>query len=304
MRTLPRRIAVLVAALATWATPAAGVDTDYLFSFGTAGSGDGQFNQPVSLAFGPGGVLYVVDSGNQRIQKFDTEGNFLGKWSLFRPPLHSITVTPDGSVFVAAGTHLYKFTGDGTQLINRGPVIDQSSCCHHLTSDAAGIVYYTTNFTGTTTVRYDANLNSLGCWLCVTWSYHGMVIDPDGEVFLAGNDPVDGVKNIFKRTSAGAPIAQWPTMVYELGVDALGNVYGLDLWANRVRVYDNDGVFLTEFGSPGSGPGQFNLPQDVAIGPDGRIYVADFHNQRIQVFGDGSTPARPATWGRIKGAYR
>src|SRR5437879_5302356 len=37
-------------------------------------------------------------------------------------------------------------------------------------------------------------------------------------------------------------------------------------------------------GSPGSGPGQFNRPWSVAIGPDGRIVVADTFNSRIQVF--------------------
>jgi DNA-binding beta-propeller fold protein YncE len=48
------------------------------FSFGSAGSGNGQFMTPWDLAFGPDGDLFVVDRGNDRIQRFTTGGQFLG----------------------------------------------------------------------------------------------------------------------------------------------------------------------------------------------------------------------------------
>src|SRR5262249_21417785 len=48
-----------------------------LGSFGSSGSGAGQFNTPVGVATddlgSPGGV-YVADSGNARVQKFDADG--------------------------------------------------------------------------------------------------------------------------------------------------------------------------------------------------------------------------------------
>ena len=54
----------------------------YSFSaqWGSQGSADGQFNSPFDIAVGKSGNIYVADSGNNRIQKFDSNGNFLSTW--------------------------------------------------------------------------------------------------------------------------------------------------------------------------------------------------------------------------------
>ncbi len=53
---------------------------------------------------------------------------------------------------------------------------------------------------------------------------------------------------------------------------------------HRIQVFHPDGTFAFAFGSYGGGPGEFDSPVDVTIGPDGRIAVADVNNHRIQVF--------------------
>jgi len=54
---------------------------------------------------------------------------------------------------------------------------------------------------------------------------------------------------------------------------------------HRVRVYDTrTGAHLFDFGSRGTGPGQFNLPRDLAVGKDGRLYVVDGGNFRVSIF--------------------
>lgn len=54
---------------------------------------------------------------------------------------------------------------------------------------------------------------------------------------------------------------------------------------HRVRVFDAvAGKHLYDIGKRGSGDGEFNLPRDVAIGKDGRIYVVDGGNFRVQIF--------------------
>lgn len=54
---------------------------------------------------------------------------------------------------------------------------------------------------------------------------------------------------------------------------------------HRVRVFDaKTGAHLFDIGKRGSAPGEFNLPRDAAIGKDGRIYVVDGGNFRVQMF--------------------
>ena len=42
--------------------------------------GWGSFNYPSAVAIGPDGAVYMADSGNNRIQKFDANGNFITNW--------------------------------------------------------------------------------------------------------------------------------------------------------------------------------------------------------------------------------
>ena len=57
----------------------------------------------------------------------------------------------------------------------------------------------------------------------------------------------------------------------------------------RIVRYDAEGEFLSEFGSVGSGPGQFDLIHGVAVDRDNRIYVSDRRNHRIQIFTEDGT---------------
>tara|TARA_B100001123_G_scaffold375840_1_gene442105 strand:- start:735 stop:1697 length:963 start_codon:yes stop_codon:yes gene_type:complete len=57
----------------------------------------------------------------------------------------------------------------------------------------------------------------------------------------------------------------------------------------RIVRYNADGELLSEFGSVGSGPGQFDLIHGIAVDRDNRIYVSDRRNHRIQIFTEDGT---------------
>ncbi len=74
-------------------------------------------------------------------------------------------------------------------------------------------------------------------------------------------------------------------------VDPAGeNVYAVDIGGvtserHQIRVFNGKtGAHLRDIGKRGSGPGEFNLPRDLAIGTGGRLYVVDGGNFRVVVF--------------------
>lgn len=63
------------------------------------------------------------------------------------------------------------------------------------------------------------------------------------------------------------------------------DIGGVSSEFHRVRVFDaRSGAHLYDIGKRGSGPGEFNLPRDVAVGKNGQLYVVDGGNFRVQVF--------------------
>jgi DNA-binding beta-propeller fold protein YncE len=60
-----------------------GPDGEPLATWGSKGNGDGEFNDPTSVAVDPAtNKVYVADPTNKRIQVFDENGKFLTKWSV------------------------------------------------------------------------------------------------------------------------------------------------------------------------------------------------------------------------------
>lgn len=68
--------------------------------------------------------------------------------------------------------------------------------------------------------------------------------------------------------------------------DDKGNIYITDGYGNaRVHKFDAQGNLLKSWGTPGSEPGQFNLPHGIGISRDNKtLYVADRQNNRVQLF--------------------
>lgn len=75
-----RRKGLILMAAAFFLATAANAAYEYAGKWGRNGSGDGRFSFPEGVAFVSSGVIYVADTGNNRIQYFTQSGWFLGKW--------------------------------------------------------------------------------------------------------------------------------------------------------------------------------------------------------------------------------
>ena len=71
----------------------------------------------------------------------------------------------------------------------------------------------------------------------------------------------------------------------DMAVTPDGQVFVSDGYGNnRVVHFDAEGRFVGAWGKLGTGPGEFSLPHAVTLDSQGRVYVADRNNARIQVF--------------------
>ena len=60
-------------------------------------------------------------------------------------------------------------------------------------------------------------------------------------------------------------------------------VYVCDFHNHRIQLFDLELLFITSFGTEGSGQGQFDRPEDLAFDSQGNIYVSEYGNNRVQV---------------------
>jgi DNA-binding beta-propeller fold protein YncE len=118
----------------------------------------------------------------------------------------------------------------------------------------------------------------------------GIAISPTGLFYVtdSGNDRVE----IFDRF--GGYVSQFShNLVFPNGITfgPDGNIYVVSSSGpfpigngKAVQVFSADGTYLTQFGSYGTGNGEFNQPVGVAFGPNGNLYVVDAFNFRVQIF--------------------
>jgi hypothetical protein len=282
--------------------------------WGSLGTGNGQFDTPSQIATNAAGDVFVADRGNHRIQKFTSTGVYITQWGShgagsgqFDSP-SGIATDAAGDVYVAdfLNNRIQKFTGAGVYVTEWGTAGSGNGQFLHPYSIAVGpsgdvyVVDYHNHrvqqFTGTGTF-----LNAWGGQGTGNGQFRfasGITTDAAGNVYVA--DILNA--RIQKFTANGTYTTQWGSYgsgpgqfggsnilvgPYGLTTDNLGNVYVADGGNSRVEKFTSNGVYLGQWGTVGSGPGEFGAdsPADIGRSPDGQgFYVSERVGNRVQLF--------------------
>ncbi len=223
------------------------------------------FSLPTGLTLDRAENLYVVDSGNHRIQVFNANGKFLRTWgkkgngegelSLIdaeHEGFGGVAVAADGRVYVAdsLNARIEVFDANGKFLFQWGKAgksEGQFTRPIDLALDAQGNVFVIDDRSDQVS-KFDAEGNFILRW-GGTGSAEGQIKDSGG-----------------------------------IALDAQGNVYIADFGNHRVEKFDNNGKFQLQWGTKGRGDGKFVAPVDVAIDSQGNVYVSEYDGNRIQKF--------------------
>jgi DNA-binding beta-propeller fold protein YncE len=113
------------------------------------------------------------------------------------------------------------------------------------------------------------------------------VVDRDGHQIFRYSQGGEILLRLGSRGQASfeAPFNH-PTDAFE---GSGGEIYVSDGYGNsRVHKFSSDGAHLMSWGRSGTGPGEFSVPHGICVDTQGRVYVADRDNHRVQIFtGDG-----------------
>jgi len=273
---------------------------------GTAGyGGDGgpatsaMFSNPIDVAVGPDGSIYIADYGNNRIRRVSPDGIITtvagnGDTYYFRggdgiPATNAaiyfptgVAVGPDGSIYIAdrGNNRIRRVRADGiiTTVAGRG--------------------------------NYDGDYGGDG-GLGTSAAFSGprsVAVGPDGIIYIAdeGNHRIrrigpNGIITTVAGNGAGGYSGDGgpatSASLYGPGGVAVGtdgSIYIADQANLRIRRVGPDGIITTVAGNGVGGysgdggsatSASFYTPFGVAVGPDGIIYIADYSNFRIRRVG-------------------
>jgi DNA-binding beta-propeller fold protein YncE len=243
---------------------------NFITSWGHFGNELGEFNfgssqnytQPpgggIAVA---GGYVYVADSGNDRVERFNLQGGEPIEWG-------SYGSAPD------------EFSYPRGVAANASEVIVSDDDNHRLELfDPNGVFQSEVGSAGTGPEQFGFP--------------YGVALDAAGDAFVA--DDIN--HRVVKLTPQLAFAGSWGGFGSKPGQLAFpralasgpaGDTYVADTANDRIEVFDPSGNYLRTLGSSARGPGAFTGPRGLAIDPAGRLLVSDTVGGRIEAFAPGS----------------
>lgn len=224
----------------------------FVGSLGSAGSGQGEFDKPLEMAINDSDYIHVIDDYNSRIQIFAPDTSFVREI-----PFGSTLSLPHKIAINSTG-HMYFCDQDGEWI--------------KVLSPAGELIYqWGQNGTGI------ENLNHTS----------GIGINSTGSIFVCdvGNDTVKVYSPIgeFLHEFEG-PWDNYFDYVHSITFDAADWVYLGQQHNSRVGIFNPKGEYINTVTSPGSGLGENNYIEGVAINSTGELLVVNWLNHNINAF--------------------
>ena len=268
--------------------------------WGHKGTSLGQFDEPRGVTVDSTGNVYIVDSKNNRIQKFDPDGKPLLEWGhegadpgTFKDPC-GVAAGPDGSIYVADtwNHRIQKFDGSGRFLVQWREQTSGFWGPRGIAVAPDGSAVFVTDTGNKRVVSFDPGGNQLTTW-GRDGSKPGEFIEPvgitvngSGQILVAdtGNRRVQ----IFDRQGKFVKefaVSGWEEFYTEPYLAMLGaDLLTTDSFSHRCARYSDGGALLYSWGKSGAGEGDFNRPIGIATDAKGAVYVSDTMNNRVQKF--------------------
>ncbi len=267
----------------------------------------GDFGSLTGMAVNKNGTrVYAVDSLNRKVWVFDRDGKTKGSFGKkeepgqmegFVAPLF-VAVAPNNDVYITDREGyrilIYSPLGEFKRYFipEPGEVFIWSPLAIDIDDD--GLIYLTDAQKDNHRVlvfKSDGKLvREFGTKGSAKGAFNypnGIAVDKDGQIYVAdsSNARVQAFENKGKYLfsfRAGSDIE----ITHPVGINAKrsGEILVVESFGHEVQVFDDNGNFLYVFGEMGIGDGNLMYPQGIAVAPDGRVFVADRQNNRIQIW--------------------
>jgi sugar lactone lactonase YvrE len=248
------------------------------------GTNEGRFNFIGKSAIDSSGNIYIADSGNDRIQKFDAAGNFMmflgGNGTApgqFIYP-EGIKVDNQDNLFVTENRRVQKFSPAGNLLFS----FQASSRMRAIDVDSLGFIYvleedYLVKYTSTGTLIWKTGGSGSGDGQFAR--PNGLSVAPNGIIYVA--DTWNG--RIQKIDADGAYLGkiEFGTALFDVNVDRNGFIYIADHYNWKIIVLDPQGLLIK------------TIPADyyavsVTVDSAGDIYATSYDDRLIKMDFDGN----------------
>jgi YD repeat-containing protein len=289
------------------------ISGEYLYGFGSRGSGPGQFLHADGIAvYGPS--VYVLDTGvwwentgNSRIERWTGSYSSFGSYGTepghLREP-EGIATDPSGDVWVTDSMNSrveeWNANGEFVRAVgSEGSGTGQFNKPTGIAADSKGNIWVSDTGNG----RVE-ELSSSGVWqrTCGTvgsgneqfYIPEGLTTDSSGHIFVGdrGNHRILEINSEckFVRSISKSGEEYGPT---DVALDSSGNIWAAYGPEDQIAEYTPEGALVRKWGTTGAAPGQLDDAKYLTVGPEGNIWLSEYEASRAQVF----TPAGEYLYG-------